>query len=232
MKGNEKLVKALDGLLADELTAINQYMVHSEMCDNWGYGKLHERTEKRAFQEMHHAETLIGRILFLEGTPTVNKLNPIRIGADVPKQLQSDLESEMGAVRLYNEAIRLAVESAITPRATCWCKSSRTRTATSTRSKSRATRSSRWACRSSFRCRHESPLSLRERARVRAACWRTWRSCNLALAALTPGPSPKGRGETGWTPAPRKRASGVWAGNFCDRFPCHGPRRCGEQLFS
>jgi bacterioferritin len=110
VKGNEKLVKALDGLLADELTAINQYMVHSEMCDNWGYGKLHERTEKRAFQEMHHAETLIGRILFLEGTPTVNKLNPIRIGADVPKQLQSDLESEMGAVRLYNDAIRLAVD--------------------------------------------------------------------------------------------------------------------------
>lgn len=110
MKGNEKLVKALDALLAEELTAINQYMVHSEMCDNWGYGKLHERTEKRAFQEMRHAEKLIGRILFLEGTPTVSKLNPIRVGADVPKQLQADLKSEMGAVRLYNEAIGLAVE--------------------------------------------------------------------------------------------------------------------------
>jgi bacterioferritin len=110
VKGNEKLIKALDGLLADELTAINQYMVHSEMCANWGYGKLHERTEKRAIQEMHHAETLIGRILFLEGTPTVSKLNPVRIGPDVPKQLQSDLESEMGAVRHYNEAIQLAVE--------------------------------------------------------------------------------------------------------------------------
>ena len=110
MKGNEKLIKALDALLAEELTAINQYMVHSEMCANWGYGKLHERTEKRAMKEMRHAETLIARILFLEGTPTVSKLNPIRIGPDVPKQLQSDLESEMGAVRLYNEAINLAVE--------------------------------------------------------------------------------------------------------------------------
>jgi bacterioferritin len=110
VKGNEKLIKALDGLLADELTAINQYMVHSEMCANWGYGKLHERTEKRAIQEMRHAETLIGRILFLEGLPTVSKLNPIRIGPDVQKQLQSDLESEMGAVRHYNEAIQLAVE--------------------------------------------------------------------------------------------------------------------------
>ncbi len=110
MKGNQKLVKALDGLLAEELTAINQYMVHSEMCDNWGYAKLHERTEKRAIQEMRHAETLIGRILFLEGTPTVSKLNPIHVGADVPKQLKADLASEMGAVRLYNEAINLAVE--------------------------------------------------------------------------------------------------------------------------
>jgi bacterioferritin len=110
VKGNEKLVKALDGLLAEELTAINQYMVHSEMCANWGYGKLHERTEKRAIQEMRHAETLIARILFLEGTPTVSKLNPIRIGPDVPKQFQSDLESEMEAIRLYNEAINLAVQ--------------------------------------------------------------------------------------------------------------------------
>jgi bacterioferritin len=110
VKGNEKLIKALDGLLAEELTAINQYMVHSEMCANWGYGKLHERTEKRAIQEMRHAETLIARILFLEGSPTVSKLNPIRIGPDVPKQLQSDLTAELEAVRLYNEVIKLAVE--------------------------------------------------------------------------------------------------------------------------
>ena len=69
MKGDPKVVKVLNSLLADELTAINQYIVHSEMCDNWGYGKLHKSIEKRAIDEMKHAETLIGRILFLEGNP-------------------------------------------------------------------------------------------------------------------------------------------------------------------
>ena len=110
MKGNDKLLKKLDELLADELTAIMQYMVHSEMCANWGYDKLHEAVEKRAIQEMKHAEKLIARILFLEGMPTVSKLNPISIGADVPKQLQSDLASEHGAVKFYNEVIHLADE--------------------------------------------------------------------------------------------------------------------------
>jgi bacterioferritin len=110
MKGNEKLVKKLDELLADELTAIMQYMVHSEMCANWGYDKLHQSVEKRAMQEMGHAEKLISRIIFLEGTPTVSKLNSVSIGADVPKQLQSDHQSELGAVKMYNEVIHLADE--------------------------------------------------------------------------------------------------------------------------
>ena len=74
MKGNEKIIQALNSLLADELTAINQYMVHSEMAANWGYEKLHEHFEKRAIDEMKHAEKLIGRILFLEGIPTVSEL--------------------------------------------------------------------------------------------------------------------------------------------------------------
>jgi bacterioferritin len=110
MKGNEKLVHKLDDLLAEELTAINQYMVHSEMCDGWGYRRLHKSVEKRAIDEMKHAEKLIGRILFLEGRPTVSKLNPIQIGADVPKQLEADLKAEADAVRSYNEAIQLAGE--------------------------------------------------------------------------------------------------------------------------
>jgi len=110
MKGNEKLVKKLDELLADELTAINQYMVHSEMCDNWGYERLHKAVEKRAIDEMKHAERLIARILFLEGAPTVSKLNAVHIGQEVPKQLQSDLEAENQAVRNYNDAIHLADE--------------------------------------------------------------------------------------------------------------------------
>ena len=97
-------------LLADELTAINQYMVHSEMCNNWGYGRLHEKIEKRAIDEMKHAEKLIARILFLEGTPIVSKLNDISIGADVEKQLRNDQSSEASAVKAYNTAIKEAVE--------------------------------------------------------------------------------------------------------------------------
>lgn len=110
MKGDEKILGVLNDLLAEELTAINQYMVHSEMCANWGYNRLHEKIEKRAIEEMKHAEQLIARILFLEGTPVVSRLNPLHIGDDVPKQLQSDLSSEWTAVRSYNEAIKLADE--------------------------------------------------------------------------------------------------------------------------
>ena len=110
MKGDPKLLATLNALLADELTAISQYMVHSEMAEAWGYKKLHEAFEKRAIDEMKHAETLIGRILFLEGTPTVSKLNKMTIGADVPKQLAGDRGLEMGAVKAYNEAIILAGE--------------------------------------------------------------------------------------------------------------------------
>jgi bacterioferritin len=110
MKGNPKLIATLNDLLADELTAINQYMVHSEMAHNWGYEKLHQHFEKRAIDEMKHAESLIGRILFLEGTPTVSKYNKMSIGADVPKQLAGDRGLEMGAVKSYNEAIILAGE--------------------------------------------------------------------------------------------------------------------------
>jgi len=111
VKGDERIIRKLDDLLAEELTAINQYMVHSEMCANWGYDRLHEKVEKRAIQEMKHAEKLIARILFLEGMPTVSRLNPINIGSDVPKQFQSDLASEMQAIRSYNEGIRLAGEA-------------------------------------------------------------------------------------------------------------------------
>ena len=110
MQGNAKVIETLNALLADELAAINQYMVHSEMCDDWGYGRLHEAIEKRAVDEMRHAEKLIGRILFLDGKPVVSGLSPITIGADVEAQLRNDLGAELGAVTAYNEGIRLAVE--------------------------------------------------------------------------------------------------------------------------
>lgn len=110
MKGNETVIQTLNDLLADELTATNQYMVHSEMCDNWGYERLHERIEKRAIDEMKHAEKLIARILFLEGMPIVTKLNNIAIGTAVEQQLKNDLEAERGADRQYNDAIQLCIE--------------------------------------------------------------------------------------------------------------------------
>jgi bacterioferritin len=110
MKGNEKVIEKLNLLLADELTAINQYMVHSEMCANWGYEHLHEAIEKRAIDEMKHAEKLIGRIIFLEGQPTVSNLNKINIGAAVDAQHKNDQAAEVGAIKAYNDGIRLAVE--------------------------------------------------------------------------------------------------------------------------
>ncbi len=110
MKGNEKLITVLNSLLADELTAINQYMVHSEMCENWGYGKLHMAIRKQAMDEMHHAEWLIERIIFLDGAPTVSKLNPIRIGKTVLEMINNDNGDELNAVRAYNEAIKLGRE--------------------------------------------------------------------------------------------------------------------------
>lgn len=110
MKGNAQLLQALNGLLADELGAINQYMVHSEMVENWGYGKLGKMIETRAITEMKHAEKLIGRILFLEGMPVVDKLSPIHIGSEVPKMFENDHAAEIGAVKAYNAAIKLAVE--------------------------------------------------------------------------------------------------------------------------
>jgi bacterioferritin len=106
MKGDKKLIDVLNSLLADELTAISQYMVHSEMCDNWGYDKLHKAIEKRAVDEMKHAEKLIGRILFLEGLPIVSDLKKMHIGAEIPKMFAN--ESESGAVKSYNAAIKLA----------------------------------------------------------------------------------------------------------------------------
>lgn len=107
MKTDPKVIEALNSLLADELTAINQYMVHAEMCENWGYGKLHDAIQKRAIDEMRHAEKLIGRILFLEGTPIVSNLKEIHVGADVSKMFGNDHISESDAIKSYNAAIAL-----------------------------------------------------------------------------------------------------------------------------
>jgi len=109
MKGNDQVIETLNALLADELTAINQYMVHSEMCADWMYERLHKAIEGRAIAEMKHAEKLIARILFLEGIPIVTKLNDISIGPDVESQHKNDRKAEEGAVKAYNEAVQQAV---------------------------------------------------------------------------------------------------------------------------
>lgn len=112
MKGNQKVIDYLNFLLSDELTAVSQYMVHAEMCANWGYVKLAEHTEKRAIEEMKHAEKHIGRILFLEGQPIVSNLGKISIGADVLTQLKNDDGAEAGAIKAYNEGIKLCTDLA------------------------------------------------------------------------------------------------------------------------
>jgi bacterioferritin len=110
VKGHQQIIDTLNELLADELAAINQYIVHAEMCEDWGYEHLHEAHEGRAIQEMKHAEKLIQRIIFLEGTPVVSQLSKIRIGSEVKTQHTNDRDAEEMAIKAYNEGIRLAVE--------------------------------------------------------------------------------------------------------------------------
>jgi bacterioferritin len=110
MKSDTQMIDTLNELLADELTAISQYMVHSEMCSHWGYESLHEAIESQAKDEMHHAEWLIERILFLEGVPVVTNLRAMKIGKTVEEIIVGDQEAELGAVKAYNAGIAQASE--------------------------------------------------------------------------------------------------------------------------
>ena len=105
MKGDKKVIETLNALLARELTVVSQYMVHAEMCDQWGYGKLHDAIQKRAKVEMKHAEMLIGRIIFLEGIQVVSALEKMHIGGDIPKMFANDHEAEIDASNRYNAGI-------------------------------------------------------------------------------------------------------------------------------
>ena len=111
MKGNEKVITVLNDMLADELSAVNQYMVHSEMCESWGYSRLNKSVEKRAITEMKHAEKLIERLLYLEGKPVVSNLSKITIGASVKEQFEFDLVSEKRAIAGYNDAIKVTYDA-------------------------------------------------------------------------------------------------------------------------
>ncbi len=109
MKGSQKVIDALNDALADELAAINQYMVHAEMAENWGYGKFSHYVEERAIQEMKHAEKLIARVLFLEGNPVVTDVRAVHIGAFLDKALANDHQGELEAIAKYNEIVKLCV---------------------------------------------------------------------------------------------------------------------------
>jgi bacterioferritin len=105
MKGKPEVLEVLQEMLKEELGAISQYFLHNEMCENWGYDRLSKHIKKTAIDEMGHAEELIERILFLEGTPNLSELPKLNIGKDVKQQLENDLALEHGAVVGYNEAI-------------------------------------------------------------------------------------------------------------------------------
>lgn len=110
MQGNDKVLKDLSEALKAELTAINQYFLHGKMCDNWGYFRLGAHYRKESIEEMVHAEKLIDRILFLDGTPNMTDIAHIKVGTHVKAQLESDLALEMHAVKHLNGAIKIATE--------------------------------------------------------------------------------------------------------------------------
>ncbi len=105
MKGKPEVLAVLSEMLKEELSAINQYILHAEMCENWGYKRLGDFIKKQSIGEMKHAEKLIERILFLEGMPKMDEMGKIKIGKDVPQQLESDLALEKAAVVAYNEGV-------------------------------------------------------------------------------------------------------------------------------
>jgi bacterioferritin len=108
MQGSENVIAALNKTLQEEFTALSQYFIHSEMCENWKYTNLSTHLKKVSIMEMKHAERLIEHILFLEGTPNMTGPSLIKVGKTVKEQLENDLKSELDAVRSYNDAVKLA----------------------------------------------------------------------------------------------------------------------------
>jgi bacterioferritin len=110
MKGNAEVISALNEALAEEIAAINQYFLHAEMCESWGYKKLGGMIKKESIDEMKHAESLMERILFLEGMPALGKVQ-MNIGHTVPDLLNNDLKLESAAVQMYNQLIQRALKA-------------------------------------------------------------------------------------------------------------------------
>jgi bacterioferritin len=108
MKGNDEILRLLNDLLTNELTAINQYFIHAKMCANWGYERLAKKVRDESIDEMKHADLVIERILFLEGVPNLQKLNKLRVGETVKEQLESDLALEHNGIKFLNDGIAIA----------------------------------------------------------------------------------------------------------------------------
>jgi bacterioferritin len=111
MRGNEKVIEELNAALSAELTAIVQYMTQSEMCNNWGYKQLGERTKTRAIEEMKHAEGLIERVIFLDGMPRIEVGLKPQLGSNVQQQMEINLKDELDAVRQYNHAVQVCTQA-------------------------------------------------------------------------------------------------------------------------
>ena len=109
MKGHTEVIETLKGILTNELTAVNQYFLHARMCKDWGYEKIGDKFYKESIDEMKHAKELIDRILFLEGTPNVQKLHPLKVGTTVKNQLENDLELESKAIADLKKSIKICV---------------------------------------------------------------------------------------------------------------------------
>ena len=110
MKGNEEVISVLNEVLTSELTAINQYFIHSKMCEDWGFQKLAAKKREESIEEMHHADAVIARILFLEGVPNMQRYFPVKVGEDPIEQHRVDLEVEYDAVKRLNAGIALCRE--------------------------------------------------------------------------------------------------------------------------
>jgi bacterioferritin len=109
MQGDPEIIELLNEILTAELTAINQYFIHAKMCANWGLTELAEHAEHESIDEMKDADSIIERILFLDGVPNMQRLNPVRVGETVPEQLELDRQLEVAAVERYNRGVALAV---------------------------------------------------------------------------------------------------------------------------
>ena len=110
MKGDAKVIEALNDVLTAELTAINQYFIHHKMCENWGYQRLSKQKREESIGEMKDADAVIERILFLDGVPNMQRMNPVGVGEDAIEQHKIDLELELEAIKRLNKAIALCRE--------------------------------------------------------------------------------------------------------------------------